>query len=196
MYNMQIFAILFFLSANLVFTQSPDSILITKQNEFNSFIIEKKHSPYSQVRKFQKMVDKEIPIEITGLNKQKQNYMELYYIIFDSSKTPLYFTTSEYINSNQCYLSHSYYFDSIGRTIFYSSYLGFYDSLSNKIVRKYHNFYFSTNFEILSQGEWFQDNSSQIIQDNSNYQLPYCFDVKYLGCNNFLSVIRKFKIKL
>ncbi|MBK7103820.1 MAG: hypothetical protein IPH62_00850 [Ignavibacteriae bacterium] len=148
------------------------------------------------IRTFQKVEGNENPIEISLRDKLEHYYTEIYEIIFDSIKSPIYLSTTEYNKSNQWYLGHQYYFDSNGRTNFYSFFFSCYDSVQNKMSRKYHLIQFSENFEILSQAEWYEDDNFNVIQDIFECQQTNNFIIKYFGCNNFLSVINKFNIKL
>jgi hypothetical protein len=145
---------------------------------------------------FQKIEGEEMAVEYYELEKQKQSLTETYYLISDSNKTPFYFETSHYIDSDKWYLSHSYYFDSTGRTILYQCYFAFYDSLHNQFIRNFNIIYFSTIFEIISQTEWYEDGTGNILENVSDFSFPYKFDLEYLGCDNFQNVIKKYKIKL
>jgi hypothetical protein len=193
---MKITLFIFLFFSDWAFTQIRDTTLVAKINELNLVVLRIMDDPNSSTRTFQKIEGNESPIEITLIEKQDKYYTEIYEIIFDSSNKPIYFSTTEYIKSDQWYLGHQFYFDSTGRTIFYSFYFGCRDSLQNKTTRKYHLIHFSENFEILSQAEWYEDDNFNVIQDIFECQQSHNFNIKYFGCNNFLSVINKFNIKL
>ncbi len=188
--------ILLLLFSDYSLTQGIDSILLSKQKELSIFVSKILDNPFSSTRMFQKIEGEEIPVELSELIKQKQYLTETYGLVSDSNKTPFYFKTSLYIDSDRWYLSHYYYFDSTGRTILYQCYFAFYDSMHNQVIKNYHLIYFSTNFEIIRQAEWYEDDTGDILENVSDFLFPYKFDLEYLGCDNFQSVIKKYKIKL
>ena len=132
----------FLFFSDWAFSQVRDTTLLAKINELNLVVSKIMDASNSSIRAFQKIEGNEIPIEIFLPDKREQYFTEIYEIIFDSSETPIYFSTTQFIKSDEWYLSHQFYFDSNGRNIFYSFYFGCRDSLQNKTTRKYHLIHF------------------------------------------------------
>jgi len=188
--------IIILLFTNCVLSQVNDSVLISKKFELVTIVDSLINNNVASIRTFIKTVDSEIPSEIFEPVRRGMNALEYYYIVSDSNNGPCYFFVSPLKKSGDWMLSHSYYFDSIGNTIFYSFYLNFYDSLCNSHISKHIDIYFSNNYEILNQCEWYGDEFKTRIKDISDCQLLYNFDPEYLGLNEFNNVIKRYNIKL
>lgn len=193
---MKTILILLSLFANYGLSQANDSVLISKKFELDSFVDSLVNNNIASIRTFKKTIDSDIPVEIFEPIRRGMNALEYYYIVSDSNKIPYYTFVSPVNKSADWKLVHSYYFNSIGNTIFYSFYLAYYDSLRNSIIRKHIDIYFSNNFEILNRSEWYDDDFNNMIEDISECQLLYNFDAEYLGLNEFKNVIKKYNIKL
>jgi serine/threonine protein kinase len=152
--------ILLLLSIASFLAQEKDISLIKSVDNIVSTSDSLRDNNFCELRAFVKTSNSDIPAEIFDFENWPENIIETYNIFTDSNKTPVIFIVFPYSESGDWSLTHSFYFDSSGKTVFYQYYLGFFNSICTEVMRKYIQIYFNDNFELITKIENYEDENN------------------------------------